>query len=75
MLNLFKFKSKSKANNFKPQVMNALFQASPETLTSEAILWAASNLPENEDFGMASTSPRLTYNHNSHSLWKAIGMR
>jgi hypothetical protein len=74
MLNLFKFKSKSKANNFKPQVMYALFQASPETLTSEAILWAASNLPENEDFGMASTRPRLPYNHNTHSLWKAIGM-
>lgn len=74
MFNLFKSKSKSQAHSFKPQVMNALFQASPETLTSEAILWAASNLPENEDFGSENTRPRLPYNHNSDSLWKAIGM-
>ena len=74
MLKLFKNKSKSKAHSFKPQVMNALFQASPETLTSEAILWAASNLPDSKELGAEKTSSRLPYNHSSDSLWKAIGM-
>jgi len=65
-------------SNFKKEVMEALFNAPTNLITTKAIKWAASNLPDEGGMGTHSTKfneGRGDYDHNNESFWRAIGMQ
>jgi len=64
----------NQGSNFKQQVMEALFNAPTNLINNKAIMWAASNLPDEGGKGEYNTVIRGPYNHDSESFWTAIGM-
>jgi hypothetical protein len=64
----------SQGSNFKTQVMEALFTAPTNLINNKAIMWAASNLPDEGGNGNHSTASRGSYQHDADSFWTAIGM-
>lgn len=64
----------NQGSNFKQQVMEALFNAPTNLINNKAIMWAASNLPDEGGKGDYGTVIRGPYNHDSESFWTAIGM-
>lgn len=64
----------SQGSNFKKQVMEALFNAPTNLINNKAIMWAASNLPDEGGNGDYGTVIRGPYNHDAESFWTALGM-
>lgn len=68
----------NQGSNFKMQVMEALFNAPTNLINNKAIMWAASNLPDEGGNGEFSTSLqgdfRKEYNHESENFWFALGL-
>ena len=64
----------NQGSNFKQQVMEALFNAPTNLINNKAIMWAASNLPDEGGKGEYNTTLRGPYNHDADSFWTAIGM-
>jgi hypothetical protein len=64
----------SQGSNFKKQVMEALFNAPTNLINNKAIMWAASNLPDEGGNGGFDIQLRGPYEHESDSFWTAIGM-
>jgi hypothetical protein len=64
----------NQGSNFKQQVMEALFNAPTNLINNKAIMWAASNLPDEGGKGEYNTTLRGPYNHDAESFWTAIGM-
>lgn len=64
----------SQGSNFKKEVMEALFNAPTNLITNKAIMWAASNLPDEGGKGRFETEIRGEYRHDSDSFWHAVGM-
>jgi hypothetical protein len=64
----------SQGSNFKTQVMEALFNAPTNLINNKAIMWAASNLPDEGGAGEFGTVIRGPYDHDTDSFWNAIGM-
>ena len=68
----------NQGSNFKMQVMEALFNAPTNLINHKAIMWAASNLPDEGGNGEFSTSLegdfRKEYNHESENFWIALGL-
>lgn len=64
----------NQGSNFKQQVMEALFNAPTNLINNKAIMWAASNLPDEGGKGEYDTTLRGPYNHDADSFWTAIGM-
>lgn len=68
----------NQGSNFKTQVMEALFNAPTNLINNKAIMWAASNLPDEGGNGEFSTSLegdfRKEYNHESENFWVALGL-
>lgn len=64
----------NQGSNFKQQVMEALFNAPTNLINNKAIMWAASNLPDEGGKGGFNTTLRGPYNHDADSFWTAIGM-
>ena len=64
----------NQGSNFKQQVMEALFNAPTNLINNKAIMWAASNLPDEGGKGNYGTVIRGPYNHDAESFWTAIGM-
>ena len=63
----------SQGSNFKKEVMEALFNAPTNLITTKAITWALTNLPDEGGNGTHSSRPRA-YDHTANSLWDAIGL-
>jgi hypothetical protein len=64
----------NQGSNFKQQVMEALFNAPTNLINNKAIMWAASNLPDEGGRGEYNTTLRGPYNHDAESFWEAIGI-
>lgn len=64
----------NQGSNFKKQVMEALFNAPTNLINNKAIMWAASNLPDEGGNGQYNTVMRGPYSHDEESFWKAIGV-
>lgn len=64
----------NQGSNYKQQVMEALFNAPSNLINNKAIMWAASNLPEEGGLGSHKTFLRKPYNHDSDSFTEAIGL-
>lgn len=64
----------NQGSNFKQQVMEALFNAPTNLINNKAIMWAASNLPDEGGKGEYNTTLRGPYDHDAESFWEAIGM-
>jgi hypothetical protein len=64
----------SQGSNFKKEVMEALFNAPTNLITSKAILWADSNLPAEGGNGEHASVRARKYDHDAESFWDAIGL-
>jgi hypothetical protein len=64
-------------SNFKKQVMEALFNAPTNLINNKAIMWAATNLPDEGGNGSfsskASSDFRTGYQHDHSNFWTALG--
>ncbi|NBP01613.1 MAG: hypothetical protein EBU90_16060 [Proteobacteria bacterium] len=54
--------------------MEALSNAPTNLITNKVFMWAASNLPDEGGLGSFTTNERGSYDHDTNSFWKAIGM-
>lgn len=64
----------NQGSNFKQQVMEALFNAPTNLINNKAIMWAASNLPDEGGKGEYNTTLRGPYNHDAENFWEALGI-
>jgi hypothetical protein len=64
-------------SNFKKQVMEALFNAPTNLINNKAIMWAATNLPDEGGNGSFSSKVnsdfRTGYQHDHSNFWTALG--
>jgi hypothetical protein len=64
-------------SNFKKQVMEALFNAPTNLINNKAIMWAATNLPDEGGNGSFSSKVnsdfRTGYKHDDSNFWVALG--
>lgn len=63
----------SQGSNYKKEVMEALFNAPTNTIKNKAIMWAASNLPDEGGQGVYQKYDSLVFDHNKNSFWEAVG--
>lgn len=64
----------SQGSNLKQQVMEALFNAPTNLINNKAVMWAASNLPDEGGNGEYGTTVRAAYDHDAENFWDALGM-
>jgi hypothetical protein len=64
----------SQGSNYKKQVMEALFNCPTNLITNKAIMWAASNLPDEGGNGSFKVKDTAEYNHDSDDVFDAIGI-
>ena len=64
----------SQGSNFKQQVMEALFNAPTNLINNKAVMWAASNLPDEGGNGEYNTTLRSPYDHDAENFWEALGI-
>jgi hypothetical protein len=65
----------SQGSNYKKQVMEALFNAPTNLITNKAVMWAASNLPDEGGVGKFNTKSEKKVNHEADNVWEALGFK
>jgi hypothetical protein len=64
----------SQGSNYKKQVMEALFNSPTNLINNKAIMWAASNLPDEGGNGSFKVKDTVEYNHDCDDVFDAVGI-